>query len=102
MTLEKLFQPGTIANLQVPNRIVMPAMGALLASPDCAVTQKTIDYYVERAKGGVALIITSATDIIATFEPPQRKFLPVLDNPGKVSRLSELVDEIHQYGAKLC
>lgn len=43
--------------MNLRNRIVMPAMRTVFAAPNGAVTKRLIDYYVERAKGGVGLII---------------------------------------------
>lgn len=42
--------------MDLRNRIVMPAMRTAFATPNGAVTRRIIDYYVERAKGGVGLI----------------------------------------------
>jgi hypothetical protein len=58
----KLFEPGKIGKLSVKNRIIMAPMGiGALAEPDGRLSQRAIDYYVARAKGGVGLIITGVT-----------------------------------------
>ena len=60
---DKLFSPITIRGLELPNRVVMSAMGTheSAASEDGkSVTQKLIDFHVARAKGGCGLIITGA------------------------------------------
>ena len=54
---KKLFEPGKIGSLEIRNRIIMPAIHLGYAEKNGAVTQKIIDFYVERAKGGVGLII---------------------------------------------
>ncbi|MFQ5897280.1 MAG: FAD-dependent oxidoreductase [Candidatus Methylomirabilia bacterium] len=51
-----LFEPITIRGLEIPNRIVMPAMTTRLAAPDGAVTPELIQYYLARAAGGTGLI----------------------------------------------
>ena len=56
---EKLFEPGRIGKLSTKNRIVMAPMGIIgLTEPDGKLLQRAIDYYVERARGGVGLIVT--------------------------------------------
>ena len=57
--IEKLFEPGRIGKLLIKNRIAMAPMGIIgLIEPDGRISQRVIDYYVARAKGGVGLIIT--------------------------------------------
>ncbi|MEJ2717875.1 MAG: NADH oxidase, partial [Deltaproteobacteria bacterium] len=58
-----LFQPLQIKTTQFRNRVVMAPMNHNFADPDGRVTDQLVDYYVERAKGGAGLIITSATVI---------------------------------------
>ena len=54
----KLFEPGSIGSMKIRNRIVMPAMATNYADDDGQVTDLMIDHYVQRARGGVGLIIT--------------------------------------------
>jgi len=54
---KKLFEPGKIGSLEIRNRIIMPAIHLGYAEKNGSITQKIIDFYVERAKGGVGLII---------------------------------------------
>lgn len=61
-----LFQPleiGRVRKLKLKNRFVMPAMVTCTANSIGEVTQRMVDYYVERAKGGVGTIIVEAMDI---------------------------------------
>ena len=51
-----LLAPGKIGNLQLKNRVVMGPTETLYASSDGEITDKIIDYYVERARGGCGLI----------------------------------------------
>ena len=60
---EHLFQPIQVKNVLVKNRVVMAPMNNDYASPRGEVTSQVIEYFVERAKGGVGLIITSATAV---------------------------------------
>ena len=62
--LTRLFEPITIDSLRLRNRIVMAPMVTNYASPDGAVTQRLIDYFVARARGGVGLIIAAPRGIL--------------------------------------
>lgn len=55
-----LFQPLQIKSTVFRNRVAMAPMNHNFADSHGRVTQQAVDYYAERAKGGVALIITSA------------------------------------------
>jgi 2,4-dienoyl-CoA reductase-like NADH-dependent reductase (Old Yellow Enzyme family)/thioredoxin reductase len=57
----KLFQPVRIGEMEIKNRIVMPAMGTRFASEEGYVTEQTKAYFRERSKGGVGLIIVEIT-----------------------------------------
>jgi len=98
MQLVRLFQPGKIGRLELKNRLVMPAMGTTLASPDGQVTSRMIDYYVERAKGGVGLIVTQFSCISPDSGPPRS--LCIYDDKF-ISGLRELAAAVHEHGAKI-
>ncbi len=59
--LKFLFSPIKIGPIELKNRIVMPPMVTLFAGLDWGVTDRLIDYHVERAKGGVGMIIVEST-----------------------------------------
>jgi len=62
-----LFQPIEIGRgmkrLKLNSRFVMSPMVTCTANSLGEVTQRMVDYYVERAKGGVGTIIVEAMDI---------------------------------------
>ena len=60
---EKLLSEGKIGNLTLKNRVIMAAMGVDCAEPDGKAGPRVSDYYEERAKGGVGLIITEVTRV---------------------------------------
>lgn len=103
--MEKLFQPGAIGSLPIKNRIVMAPMGIIgLVELDGRFSERAIDFYVARAKGGAGLLITSASLVDVEVEPKLYKghsYLPRLDSAVYITRLSELADAVHDYGAKL-
>jgi 2,4-dienoyl-CoA reductase (NADPH2) len=56
MKFQKLFEPLFISNLQLPNRVAMPPITTNYAK-DGFVTDRMVDFYAERARGGAALLI---------------------------------------------
>lgn len=84
----------------------MAPMGiGALAEPDGRLSQRAVDYYTVRAKGGVGLIVTGITCVDVDIEKKVENGLGMLariDNPFHISRLSELVDAVHDHGAGLC
>jgi len=105
--MQKLFQPGRIGKLSIRNRIVMAPMGLIgLTEPDGRILQRAIDYYTERAKGGVGLIVTGLFLPILDIESgPLKKLgislIPRVDSPDVIPLLRELTDSVHRYGAKI-
>ena len=53
--IDPLFQPITINRMEVKNRIFMPAMHLNMAG-NYAVSDRLIDFYAERARGGAGMI----------------------------------------------
>lgn len=96
--LEELFQPCRIGNVEIRNRIAMAPMATLLADGVTgSVTQRLIDYYVERAAGGVGLIIIEAAQV----RESQRDIGRIgTENPQSQVGLAELAEAIQEKGAK--
>ena len=100
MSYEKLFEPGMIGNLEIKNRIVMPAMGCSLAESTGEAGARMIKYYAERARGGAGLIITEITrvdDETGVGTPNQLS----VTNTYMIGQLSRLVEAVHAYDTKL-
>ena len=55
-------QPGRIGPLRMKNRLIMAPMGTNFSTSDGLSTERDRAYYEERAKGGVAAIVTEAMD----------------------------------------
>lgn len=66
---EKLFEPIRVGNVALKNRIVMAPMATNFATQDGLVTDQLINFYVERAKNDVGLIIVEC----ACIDPPRGK-----------------------------
>jgi 2-enoate reductase len=94
-----LFAPIKIAEVEIKNRIAMAPMGALgLLNPDGSLGPRGVDYYCERAKGGVGLLITSVFKVENEIES-----LPIvpLVSRNAVASFSELSETVHSFGAKI-
>lgn len=94
----KLFEKGKIGTLELANRVYMAPMGAT-KDIDGGYSQRSIDYYTERAKGGVGLIFTAANQATDKFEARAGY---ALFGKGYVERLHILAKQIHFYKTKLC
>jgi 2,4-dienoyl-CoA reductase (NADPH2) len=95
--LRKLFEPIKIANVQVKNRIIMSAMGLGRATEDGFVTDVMVDFYIERAKGGVGLInIVCGYNDFCVYLPR----VPALQDDKYIPGLKRMTGAIHEHGAK--
>ena len=102
MKYRNLFEPVSIAGVRLPNRFAMAAMGPVgLGDAEGGFTQRGIDYYVERAKGGTGLIITGVTHAannIETHEYPSTPSATI--NPAHFIRTAhEMTERVHAYGS---
>ena len=95
--LEELFKPYKIGKTTIRNRIVMPPMVTFLANENGAVTRRMMDYYSERARGGVGLIIVESAYVREEDRDMGRLGI---ENPQLQPGLSELAESIQERGAK--
>ena len=66
---EHLFAPIKIRDMELKNRIILPAMGTRMAAENGAVTDKLIAYHAARAKGGCALNIVEVAAVHTPSAP---------------------------------
>lgn len=101
MKYPKLFEPTRIGALELRNRIVLsPAHTNFTV--DNKYTDRYIEYYKERAKGGVGLIISAHVMPEVDVDPYPTTFgYPTLDSAAEIKYFTELVEGVHQYGAKI-
>ncbi len=95
---EALFSPILINHLKLENRLMMSPTHDGLADPEGFVEQKTIEFYLKRAKGGVGMVGIGAVDVSPRKSPHARltadRFIP---------GWKEMVDRIHsESNAKVC
>ncbi len=66
----KLFEPIQIGSVEIKNRIAMAPMGILgLLNVNGTLGPRALDYYRERARGNVGLIITGIFRVENEIEP---------------------------------
>jgi len=63
--LKGLFSPIKIKNLELKNRIVMPAMAMNFAGNSGEINDRYEAYMVERARGGAGLLIVEGSHVQA-------------------------------------
>ena len=97
MKLVKLFEPLKIGNIESKNRIIMPAM-ALNYTPQGFVTDKFINFYEERAKGGVGVIIVGGAGVEPRGAGPG---MLAIDDDKYIPEFKRLTEKVHTYGSKI-
>jgi 2,4-dienoyl-CoA reductase-like NADH-dependent reductase (Old Yellow Enzyme family)/thioredoxin reductase len=94
----KLFEPGKIGRLQLKNRIIMPPMVTRYVNDDGSISERALNYYGERARGGCA-IVTIEASYPRSVAYPGRIFL---GNGQCIPGLKRLSEVIHKGEAKAC
>lgn len=95
-----IFEPLTVKRTVFPNRIVMPPIGTNFATLSGELSDENMQYYRERARGGVGLIIME--NVCVDFPVASNGFTQIRFDLDKfLPRMSAFVDEMHSYGAKV-
>ncbi|MBD3226803.1 MAG: NAD(P)-binding protein [Candidatus Lokiarchaeota archaeon] len=95
----KLLESYKINNIELKNRICMPAMDTNFGNRKGELTEKNKKYLELRAKGGVGLIITEP----AFFENRGRgtgKMLSIAED-DKIEGFKQLTEKIHKHGSRI-
>lgn len=97
----RLFQPGYIGSLCLKNRLIMAPMQTGMAGVNGEVTQQLIDYFAERASGGVGMVVAGHTnvDYARGTSPP---VMLRVDHDCFIPGLRNLVEAIQRGGARAC
>lgn len=98
-TYEALFQPLKIGGIEVKNRVLIAPMEGTNIIENlvgCHFNENAHDYYIERAKDGVGLMIPGMTLLRGMIGNKWLHKTPKVFKPVK-----PLMDEIHSYGAKV-
>ncbi len=95
-----LFKPVSIGKVTIKNRIAMAPMGIIgLTEPDGNPSQRAIDYYIERARGGTGLIITSVFKVENEIETNAHAMHQI--NSSSIAPFAELCEAVHALGTKI-
>jgi len=95
-----LFSPITIARTRLENRIVMAPLSGGYATLDGFVEESYIEYYAQRASGGVGLIITEPMRVVYPDTDQTRSHVGIYCDLF-VPNLLRLTRVIHDYGTKI-
>jgi NADPH2 dehydrogenase len=98
--MSNLFSKITIKNTEIKNRVVMPPMVCFgMTAENGLVSEKSIEHYTARAKGGVGLIVVEATCVNkeGRLSPTQMG----LWEDSQIDGFRKLAAACHQYGAKV-
>src|SRR5258705_8755176 len=96
-----LQQPGRIGPLKLRNRVVMAPMGTNYSTTDGLSTTRDIHYYAERARGGVAMIMTEAMVVTEHARPHHNSLCCYHDRfiPGLASIVEAIkAHDCHVFG----
>lgn len=97
-----LFSKWNLRNTEIRNKVVFPpTCPTWVADPWSGVfTDMAVDYYAERAKGGVGLIIIGGTHVHpSSLSAPM--LMPQLHNDNNIKPLAKIAEAVHSYGCKL-
>lgn len=99
MILNHVFLPGKIGTMEIPNRLVVPAMVMNFCNKDGSATERYIAYHEERAKGGWGLIITEDYAV----DPKGKGFTNIagLWNDSQIEGHARLTARVHEHGGKI-
>lgn len=103
MKYDKLFNPIKLGKVEIKNRVFMSPMQTNLSQDiDGRYTDRYIEYFRERAKNEVGLIITCHIKAEKKIDPyPIAYKFPCIDSPGEIKYFSQLTEAVHDYGAKI-
>ena len=100
MAYDVLLSPMKIGTMEVKNRTIMSAAEVSLGQPNGKPTEKLMDYYEERAKGGVGLIIPGVTRVNDNWAASTYTQL-AMSHDYHIAPMREFAERLHKHGAKL-
>ena len=96
-----IWDPITIGNVEIKNRIAFPPMLSNLCSPDGYATRNMADYYATRARGGVGMVTIEVHFISrrSRVSRPLDGGVPVIDDDTHIEPLKQVSKAIKENGA---
>lgn len=99
MKYEKLFSPIKIRNMEIKNRLVVPAMGTNQCNKDNSVSDRLVEYWATRARGGWGLCIVEVTAVASNGLASE--CVPAIYDDKYIPGMKRLADEVHKSGSKI-
>ena len=99
MALKRIFEPFTINQTTIKNRLVVSAMDSSYCRDGGYASEKFIAYHERKARGGFGLIITE--DICIVPEAAASNNLAGLWKDEQIASFKILTDKVHAQGAKM-
>lgn len=97
----KVLQPARLGNLTLKNRVIMAPLSTNFPSVSGEITPEFIAFYLERARGGVGMIITEWANV--DFPLGKGGYTQMrLDDDCYIPMLCQFTEIIHETGAKVC
>lgn len=100
VAIRKLLEPGRIGSLELRNRILMAPMGSNLAEADGSISERQLDYYEARARGGAGMLVVG----VASVAWPRGQAIPnqvAISDDRYIPGLRRLSDRAHRHGAAI-
>ncbi len=100
MKYNHLFSEATIGKVTLKNRVVLPPLEVGMANFDGTPSEQIINYYEERARNGLGLLMTGITrvnDFHGAAVPRQL----AMSRDRHIEPFARMVDRIHQYDTKI-
>ena len=94
MTLPHLFSPILVGSIEVKNRVVLAPLDVGLHGPNGEVTDRYIDFLLERARGETGLLITEFTSVW----PEKRVITTSVWDDRFIPGLARMADAVHEVG----
>ena len=99
MNTDSIFSPITINSLAIKNRLVMSSMVTQYAAGNGEVTDQMLNYYADRARGGVGLIMVEATYV--ERQGNSYRLGLGIDSDAMLPGLTRLTRAVHACGGKI-
>ena len=93
-----IFEPFTVRRMTMKNRIMMTPMGTNYGESSGEMSFLHINYYEQRAKGGVGLIMVENASVDSPEGSNGTTQLRI-DQDNYLPRLFKLTETVHQHGA---
>lgn len=97
---ERLFSPIKIGDMEIRNRIVLAPMSTNFGLEGGFVSERGKNYFIERAKGKVGLIVSESNYVSA--EGKGGVYRTGLHAPDIIKSHKMLVDAVHKYDVPIC